>query len=465
MFVADRFFFDGKRSYIEKIKKDYYAEQALEEAEQKRALERLLPPKVVFPEDGADYFESASIEEEESATKEPVTEEAESEPPVIERKLLVDELSSSTGFKIPQPDQLLQAEGGERKDIVTPQEVLVKEDVLEPEEEIVEIIIPEIKPPAPAHKSVVASIPSGAERIKIALVLDDMGMNLTQSKAALTLPASVTFAFLPYAPQVKNLSSKAHSKGHETILHMPMEAMDGGADLGGTALQSGMDKQAFDKTFNQLASSFDGYVGVNNHMGSRLTQDRQAMNVFMAELKRRNLFFLDSRTIHTTIASEVASIHGVPHAERKVFLDHKETPEFVRNSFARLEDIARREGSAVAIGHPKAVTIEALKEWIPTLEAKGIELVPLSQVMVKTAKRKVQKKTPKEEIVRIEIPPQQTEQTEQVEIAPEESPVNLLVSNQDVVVTPPPVFLTEDRSSFSAQRIYSQIESPLPPPE
>jgi len=216
---------------------------------------------------------------------------------------------------------------------------------------------------------------------KIAIVIDDMGMNLKQSRAALDLPSEITLAFLPYAEQVRNLSERANQEGHETIIHAPMEAMSSTVPLGPIALKSDMNYTQFQSEFEKLIDSFEGYVGLNNHMGSKLTQEKEHMAYLMENLKSRNLYFLDSRTIHTSVAADMAVAYGVPSIQRDVFLDHEETSEYTANALKNVERIARETGSAVAIGHPKEITMQALRDWIPTLEKKGFQLVKLSELI------------------------------------------------------------------------------------
>ncbi len=218
-------------------------------------------------------------------------------------------------------------------------------------------------------------------KAKIAIVIDDMGMNLNQSRAAINLPSEITLAFLPYAEKVRELSAKAKEQGHELIIHAPMEAMSSTISLGELAFTSDMNYTQFKDEFNKMAASFDSYVGLNNHMGSRLTQKKEHMAYLMEHLKAKGLYFLDSRTIHTSVADDMAKLYGVPSIQRDVFLDHEETKEYTENALENVERIARDTGAAVAIGHPKEITIQALKNWIPTLEAKGFELVKLSELL------------------------------------------------------------------------------------
>jgi len=219
---------------------------------------------------------------------------------------------------------------------------------------------------------------------KIAIVIDDVGMNRKWSAAAMRLDKNVTLALLPYAEQVKADAQKARARGHELIIHAPMEAMTPDLDYGGMGLLASMGAPALNARFNQISQSFEGYSGVNNHMGSKLTQDANAMRAVMRNLKSRGLYFLDSKTIHTSVAAKIAAEEGVPFAVRDVFLDHEDSAAYVANALNDLERIAAEHGSAIAIGHPKEHTIKALEKWLPSLKERGFNLVPLSSLIEKT---------------------------------------------------------------------------------
>lgn len=316
MLLFELVLFDQDRPYISKIKKDYWAEMSLAE----KALEDSLPPKVVFPNNGAEYFEAPELD-------------LKGEQAILrEKKLNIEPLA-------PKKEPVITKKKTRERPVFT------------------------------------------GKVAKIAIVIDDVGVNVKQSRVAITLPKEVTLAFLPYAEKIQEMTKESKGKGHEMLIHIPMEAMSSDVPLGSMALYSNMKKADFQKEFNKIANSFEGYVGVNNHMGSKLTQDKQSMTLLMKELKKRKVFFLDSRTIATSVAADVATDMEVPNVVRDVFLDHEETPEFLQKALEKTESIARRYGSAIAIGHPKEVTMTALKKWIPTLEKKGFELVPLSTLV------------------------------------------------------------------------------------
>lgn len=217
---------------------------------------------------------------------------------------------------------------------------------------------------------------------KVVIIIDDMGLARSNTRAIMDLPAPLTLAFLPYADNLAEFTKPALEKGHELIIHVPMEPMGSGHSLGPAGLTTRLSEAEFKATLNtHIFPSFDGYVGINNHMGSKLTQNRQAMGWVMEELKSRGLYFVDSKTIGSSVAARVAMENGVPFAERDVFLDHYDTLDSVMKALGELERVAHRKGVGIAIGHPKNHTIEALRRWMPDMAKRGLELVPASAVL------------------------------------------------------------------------------------
>lgn len=232
-------------------------------------------------------------------------------------------------------------------------------------------------PPLPPPKPVKAEGGKG----RIVIIIDDMGMDLVHSKGMIALPGPLTLAFLPYAPKVRSLAEQAKARGHTLMIHMPMQPVDPKLDLGSIALREGMSASDFDAMMDKAFHSFSGYIGLNNHMGSLLTQDNAAMARLMAILKLRRLLFVDSRTTPKSVAARAAMTAGVPYTSRDIFLDDDESERAVMASLIKVEQVARKSGLAVAIGHPRAGTLAALQEWLPTLRSKGLELVPVTQAV------------------------------------------------------------------------------------
>jgi polysaccharide deacetylase 2 family uncharacterized protein YibQ len=239
-------------------------------------------------------------------------------------------------------------------------------------------VVAEVKVLAPVVPPVAAK-PAGT-RPRIVIIIDDMGMDLVHSRQVLDLPGPLTLSFLPYAPRVAGMAAEGKARGDELMIHMPMQPINPVFDLGSIALREGMTDAEFDGMLDRAFASFSGYVGLNNHMGSKLTQDREAMAHLMRVLKAHHLLFVDSRTIAASVAVDEAAKAGLAFTTRDVFLDDIETVEAVNAQLAKLEGIARRTGNAVAIGHPYAVTVEVLRVWLPTLKGKGFDLMPVSAV-------------------------------------------------------------------------------------
>jgi len=216
----------------------------------------------------------------------------------------------------------------------------------------------------------------------VAVVIDDVGIDRPRSKRAWELPGPLTMSFLPYAKDLRDQARAARARGHELLLHLPMEPT-GRADPGPNALLVSLSDAEIKQRTAAALDSFDGYVGVNNHMGSRFTTFRPGMETVLRQFKGRGLMFLDSRTTAQSVGDQLAQEMGVPSIVRHVFLDDDESLESVRRKLAEAEAVARRQGFVVAIGHPHEATLQALGEWLPGLQAKGMALAPASAVLRK----------------------------------------------------------------------------------
>lgn len=239
---------------------------------------------------------------------------------------------------------------------------------------------PAMEQPAWLRHAVPAPV-AAAGRPMIAIVIDDMGIDQRRSARVMDLPGPVTTSFLTYAPDGPAQARKARAKGHEILIHIPMEPSSAAVDPGPGALRTGMSADAIRAALAAGLAPYDGYVGINNHMGSRFTADAKALAPVIEAVKGRGLLWLDSRTTADSAGMGLAKRMGVPFAERHVFLDHQNSLDGVLGQLAKLEAVARKYGHAVAIGHPKDHTIAALQRWLPTLEGKGLALVPLSAIV------------------------------------------------------------------------------------
>lgn len=242
-------------------------------------------------------------------------------------------------------------------------------------------VTPEARP-APDYSTAYAYSPA---RPVIAVVIDDMGMVQGELKRFAALPAEVTFAFLPYSPNLEYQTRVIRDNGHEMIVHLPMEPKRATANPGPHALLTRLSDGELRQQIAWNLGRFEGFAGINNHMGSRFTEDPRVMRAVMSALKTRNLYFLDSMTTSRSVGIPMAMEFGVPQAQRDIFLDNKRDYDSILKQLRKAERIAERRGHAIAIGHPHRITYQVLRDWVPTLQRKGIRLVALSSLIKRPA--------------------------------------------------------------------------------
>lgn len=233
-------------------------------------------------------------------------------------------------------------------------------------------------PAAPVPEPLAPSV--SGDGALIALIIDDMGMAPSMEARVLRLPAAVTLSYLPYAPHVQEQVDQAKAQGHAVLLHCPMEPL-GKANPGPDALRVEQTPEVWAELIDKNLNKFAGYRGVNNHMGSRFTRDQKGMEVVAEALRHKGVFFVDSRTNPSSVAEQVMRDAGVKTSSRDVFLDDTPSLPAIRGELERLERVARRQGAAVAIGHPHLVTIQALESWLPEAEKRGFRFVPVQEVL------------------------------------------------------------------------------------
>ena len=276
-------------------------------------------------------------------------------------------------------------------DLHKPLRLIVKDPKQPPEvtpEQSPQQVVAETKQAIPAYeeKNLVADVPVVAKqkfegRPRIAIVIDDVGMNLSMTDRITQLPAAITMSFLPYSPKLQAQADKATAAGHELMLHIPMQPK-GVDDPGAGALFTDMSADEVREQLNKALGSFYGFDGVNNHMGSKFTASREQMATVIDVLKQRQVFFLDSRTSGKSVAAKVAQEQGLLNISRDVFMDNDVSESAIKKQLVIAEQIAKRKGYAVVIGHPHISTVKALEAWLPEAEKHGIDLVSL-KVLVK----------------------------------------------------------------------------------
>jgi polysaccharide deacetylase 2 family uncharacterized protein YibQ len=227
--------------------------------------------------------------------------------------------------------------------------------------------------------------PSSVElslRPKVAIVIDDLGKESHLSQEILHWDVPITLSILPFTPRAKTIAREAHQQGKEVILHLPMEPHGyPKVQPGEGTLLHEMDDETLLRQLSKDIEAIPNIKGLSNHMGSRLMEDPEKMKVILSELKRRELFFLDSRTTPHTVGLQTANSLGLKAMERNLFLDNSQNGKDVKKQLEKLIHIALSTGKAIGIGHPHPSTIKSLKEMIPKMQEKGIEIVPLSELM------------------------------------------------------------------------------------
>jgi polysaccharide deacetylase 2 family uncharacterized protein YibQ len=238
----------------------------------------------------------------------------------------------------------------------------------------------------PGLRSAVDAAP-GVKGPVIAICIDDLGEDLAGTDRAMALPAAVALAFLPYAEETPFLAESAARKGHLVLAHVPMQALSE-RNPGPMALKPGMSPQEVTRRLGWNLSRVPGLVGINNHEGSRFTASAEALAPVMATLKARHLFFFDSRTGPVSGVAQAAARAGVMTAGRDVFLDDDRAPAAVAAQLELLAREAKRNGVAIAIGHPHDVTLTLLSAWLK--QDHGVALVPLDEAMrIKIARQRL----------------------------------------------------------------------------
>ena len=219
---------------------------------------------------------------------------------------------------------------------------------------------------------------------RLAIIFDDLGNERAPAETLLGMQFPLTVSVLPNLQFSEEIAEEAHSRGFQVMLHLPVQS-ESGEKPEPQELRPGMSREDVAALLDKMLESVPHAAGVNNHQGSRGTANAELMNNLMAALSAHNLFFIDSRTTASTVAYQAALDARVPAASRNVFLDDVETADAVRAQIELAASEARKNGSAIAIGHPHDVTLEVVAEELPKLQAEGIRLVFASDLTEKTA--------------------------------------------------------------------------------
>lgn len=215
---------------------------------------------------------------------------------------------------------------------------------------------------------------------KIVFIIDDIGYNLDAERELKALGDDVVYSILPLLPYSRHFASASQTTKADVILHLPLETVSGTIPGRGLISRQMEPSYVLEMLATDLAS-VPGNIGANNHMGSLGTSDPALMRIILKEMKRRNLFFIDSYTTPDSVVSKVAQELGMRVLVRDVFLDNVDAKNPIRGQIRLLKSKAREKGYAIAIGHYRKNTLEVLREDIPKLRREGFEVLSLKQLL------------------------------------------------------------------------------------
>lgn len=235
--------------------------------------------------------------------------------------------------------------------------------------------------PTASPTSTPAANPNGPQ---LALIVDDCGQWIATERGFVALGIPLTLSVLPDVPYTNVIATEASDAGKGVMLHLPMETLSGLNPGPGKVTTEMSDAQIVAQVRSDLAD-VPLARGVNNHEGSKASADTRVMRAVIGVLAQHSLFFIDSRTNVASVGEATARAMGVPTAARDVFLDNRADVAYTEAQLSQAAAIARRTGSAIAIGHPRPTTLAAVRAMIPRLQALGIQFVLVQDIVGKNS--------------------------------------------------------------------------------
>ena len=216
---------------------------------------------------------------------------------------------------------------------------------------------------------------------KVAFIIDDLGYETGVAKKIMELEFPVALSILPFLRYSEFIAEEGKKNNQEIMLHLPMESNNSSTNPGPGAIKFYMSEEEIRQAVRDCILDFPYIIGANNHMGSKITEDRKIMEIILEEIKEYNLFFIDSITTKDSIAYEVAQEMKIKSAARSVFLDNENDMEYIKGQMLEVQETALKEGVVIAIGHSRINTFYVLKRMVPELIKAGIEIVPVSELV------------------------------------------------------------------------------------
>lgn len=232
--------------------------------------------------------------------------------------------------------------------------------------------------PSPAPAPVVTESGTG----KLAIIIDDMGTTVQEARSLAAIGVPVTLSIIPGLRSYREVAAFAASSGVETMIHIPMQSKGWPERrLEANGLLVTMAENDIRDRIEEFQRNIPRAVGANNHMGSEFTEHDDKMKAVLGVLQRKGLFFIDSVTSPKTVGYQLAQEMGIKSARRNVFLDNEQNAAYILGQLNQAVRMAKKNGAAIAIGHPHPMTIKTLSAALPTLKHQGITLVPASQLV------------------------------------------------------------------------------------
>lgn len=216
---------------------------------------------------------------------------------------------------------------------------------------------------------------------RMAIIIDDIGHSWDRAAAFMTIDAALTYAVLPHLPYSAELATTLHGRGHEILLHQPMEPYNRLLDPGPGALFVGDTRAHIERVVNANVRSVPFATGVNNHMGSRFTAHGEGIRCALQAIDHHNLFFVDSLTSWRSQAYPTARGMRMTSGRRDIFLDNDRRPQAILDRLYGVLHRALTHGHAIAIGHPYPQTAAALRTFCSEIEDTPVRMVPVSRLL------------------------------------------------------------------------------------
>lgn len=218
---------------------------------------------------------------------------------------------------------------------------------------------------------------------KVGIIFDDIGENLSKMRQIISLDVPLTVSILPFLSYSQECAFLAKENNIEVMLHLPLEPHGEKVTPEEKTINTNMSEDEIIKLTNIFIENVPFIKGVNNHMGSKATEDHRVMNIILNLIKEKNLYFVDSKTSSKSVAYDLAKKLGIPADINRCYLDNINNPEYISKRFDLLINLAKKRGEVIAIGHPRENTINMLKKYIPKFQENGIKFVYISEIIKK----------------------------------------------------------------------------------